>query len=183
MAQAFLSIGSNLGDRVALLRETVRRLTTSEGIRVVEASRLYETEPWESEPGRVPGRGEWFLNCVVAIQTTLGPASLLERVQAIETALGRTRDLTQTPEARRFAGRTVDIDILLYDHEVISTPDELHIPHLLMHERGFVLRALADLAPELEHPTLYRTIRELAAELEDAHEVVLAEFPPEWFEQ
>jgi 2-amino-4-hydroxy-6-hydroxymethyldihydropteridine diphosphokinase len=183
MPQVFLSIGSNLGDRVALLRDAVRRLTACEGIRVVEASRLYETEPWESEPGRVPGRGEWFLNCVVAVDTTLPPASLLQRVQAIEAALGRVRDLTQTPEARRFAARTVDIDILLYDHEVISTPDDLHIPHLLMHERGFVLRALADLAPDLQHPTLYRTIRELAADLEDPHQVILAELPPEWFEQ
>jgi 2-amino-4-hydroxy-6-hydroxymethyldihydropteridine diphosphokinase len=183
MPYVFLSIGSNLGDRVAVLREAIHRLTASEGVRVVEASRLYETEPWESEPGRVLERGQWFLNCVVAIQTTLNPESLLERVQSIESTLGRTRDLTQTPEARRFAARTVDIDILLYDREVISTPDELHVPHLLMHERGFVLRPLADLAPELEHPTLYRTIRQLADELDDPHQVVLAEFPPEWFEQ
>jgi 2-amino-4-hydroxy-6-hydroxymethyldihydropteridine diphosphokinase len=183
MAQVFLSIGSNLGDRIGLLREALDRLAASEGIRLVETSRLYETEPWESEPGRVPERGQWFLNCVVAIETTLSPASLLEQVQSIEFALGRTRDLTQTPEARRFAARTVDIDILLYDFEVVSSPDELHIPHLLMHERGFVLRPLADLAPELEHPTLYRTIRELADELDDPHQVVLAEFPPEWFER
>jgi 2-amino-4-hydroxy-6-hydroxymethyldihydropteridine diphosphokinase len=183
MADVFLSVGSNLGDRIGLLRDALHRLMTSEGVRVLRTSRLYETEPWESEPGRVPERGEWFLNCVVAVETTLTPASLLERVQSIESALGRTRDLTQTPEARRFAARTVDIDILLYDHDVISTPDELHVPHLLMHERAFVLRPLADLAPELEHPTLYRTIRELAAELEDPHQVVLAEFPPEWFEQ
>ena len=107
---------------------------------------------------------------------------VLERVQQIETALGRTRDPGPTPEARRFARRTLDIDILLYDDWVISLPDDLHIPHLLMHERGFVLRPLADVAPALEHPTLYRTMRELAAEIEDTHEVILAELPPEWFE-
>lgn len=182
MSQVFLSIGSNLGDRLALMREAVRRLIASEGIRVVEASRLYETEPWEREPGRPDDRGDWFLNCVIAVETTLPPRALLERVQAIEAALGRTRDPRQTPEERRFVLRPLDIDILLYENQVISVSDDLHIPHLHLHERGFVLRPLADLAPELEHPTFYRTIRELAKELEDTHEVRAADFPAEWFE-
>ena len=183
MSQAFLSIGSNLGERLQLLRDAMRRLIASGDIRVVETSRLYETEPWEREPGQPPDRGDWFLNCVIAIETTLSPPALLERVQAIERALGRTRDPGQTPEAQRFLPRPLDIDILLYEDQVISVSDDLHIPHLLLHERGFVLRPLADLAPQLEHPTLYRTIRELVAELEDAHEVKVADFPPEWFER
>jgi len=112
--RAFLSIGSNLGNRLELLREAVRGLIAAGDIRLVEASRLYETEPWEAKPGRLPDRSDWFLNCVVAIETTLPPRTLLERVQAVETALGRTRPPGQTPEARRFSPRPLDIDILLY---------------------------------------------------------------------
>ena len=183
MGLVFVSIGSNLGDRLGLLREAVRRLAAAGDIRVVEASRLYETEPWEGVPGQLPDRSDWFLNCVVAIETTLAPRALLERVQAIETVLGRTREPGQTPEAERFVPRPLDIDILLYENQIISVSDDLHIPHLLMHERAFVLRPLADLAPELVHPTLYRTIRELVEELEDTHEVRIADVPSEWFER
>jgi 2-amino-4-hydroxy-6-hydroxymethyldihydropteridine diphosphokinase len=147
---------------------------------VVEASRLYETEPWEGEPGGLSERAGWFLNCAVAIETTLPPAGLLERSQEIEAALGRARDPRQTPEAGRFAPRPLDIDILLYGDLVVSGPDDLQIPHLLMHERGFALRPLADLAPTLEHPTLYRTVRDLARDLDDRHEVRIAEVPPNW---
>jgi 2-amino-4-hydroxy-6-hydroxymethyldihydropteridine diphosphokinase len=179
----FVSIGSNLGDRVRLVREAVRRLGGAGDIRVVDTSRLYETEPWERPPGQVPDRSTWFLNCVVALETTLAPRDLLDRVQAIEAALGRTRDPGQTPEAQRFVPRALDIDILLYENQVISVADDLHIPHLLLHERAFVLRPLADLAPELEHPTLYRTIRQLVADLEDIHEVRVADLPPGWLEE
>src|SRR3989442_965063 len=159
MPRAFLSLGSNLGDRLALLREALERLARLEAVEIVGASPLYEAEPWESEPGRTRDETRWYLNCVVAVETTLPPRALLERVQAIETALGRTRP-SGTPEARRFAARTLDIDILLYGREVVSVPDDLHIPHLLLAERAFVLRPLADLAPDVEHPTLYRTIRD-----------------------
>ena len=183
MGLVFVSIGSNLGDRLGLVREAVRRLAAAGDIRVVEASRLYETEPWERVPGQLPDRSDWFLNCVVAIETTLAPRALLERVQAIETVLGRTREPGQTPEAERFVPRPLDIDILLYENQIISVSDDLHIPHLLMHERAFVLRPLADLAPALVHPTLYRTIRELFEELEDPHAVRIADVPPEWFER
>jgi 2-amino-4-hydroxy-6-hydroxymethyldihydropteridine diphosphokinase len=179
----FVSIGSNLGDRLGLVREAVRRLVGAGDIRVVQTSRLYETEPWERTPGQIPDRSDWFLNCVVALETTLPPRALLERMQAIETALGRTRDPGQTPEAERFAPRALDIDILLYENQVISVADDLHIPHLLMHERAFVLRPLADLAPELEHPTLYRTIGQLMTELEDAHEVRVVDLPRRWLEE
>lgn len=181
MTRVFLSIGSNLGDRLQLLRRAVGLLTATEGIRFLDASRLYETEPWERMPGQTGTRAAWFLNCVVALETTLSPASLLERVHEIENVLGRVRS-GASPEAARYEPRTLDIDILLYGEQVISAPDDLHVPHLLMHERGFVLRPLADLAPELEHPVLYQTVRELLAELEDDHQVVPAELPRRWFE-
>ena len=182
MARVFLSIGSNLGDRLECLRRAVAELRAIPEIRFVEASALYRTEPWEQQPGRRVDREHWFFNGVVAIETTLEPTTLLERLQGIERVLGRVRG-PGTPEDRRYEPRPLDIDILLYGDRVISGPDHLHIPHLLMHERRFVLRPLADLAPDLEHPVLYQTIRELLEALEDEHEVAISDLPPRWFER
>src|SRR5215813_3433458 len=147
MAKVFLSVGSNLGDRAALLRQAVTRLRSLPEVDFVDASPVYWTEPWERRPGESSqSRDTWFFNCVVAIETTLDPP------------------------------------LLLYDDRVISGHDHLHIPHLLMHERAFVLRPLADLAPELEHPVLYQTIRELLDSLADEHEVRRSDLPARWFE-
>lgn len=180
MARVFLSLGSNLGDRLALLRAAVARLRETTGIEDVAASPLYEAEPWESQPGRPAHEQTWYLNCAVSIETSLPPRALLDHLQRIEEGLGRTRP-PGTPEARRFAPRTVDIDILFYEDQVISVPDELQIPHLLLHERAFVLRPLADLAPDLVHPVLYRTVHDLLEELEDEHDVRRGDYPPAWF--
>jgi 2-amino-4-hydroxy-6-hydroxymethyldihydropteridine diphosphokinase len=181
MARVYLSLGSNLGDRLALLKAAIVGLRRSAGIRFIGASALYETEPWESEPGQFANQRPWHLNCAVVIETTLPPIELLERLQQIEAGLGRQRP-AGTPEAARFAARTLDIDILFYEDRVISVPDRLQVPHLLLHERAFVLRPLAELAPEIEHPTLYRTIRELLADLVDEHVVRRSEHPAHWFE-
>ena len=179
MARVFLSLGSNLGDRVALLRSAVARLREAD-VALVAASPLYESEPWEEEPGQTEIERPWFLNCVVAVETTLSPRALLARVQSIESDLGRARLPGLTPEARRFTPRTVDIDIIFYGDEVISAPDDLHVPHLLAAERGFVLRPLADIAPDFTHPTLYRPVRELLEELDDEHEVRRGAYPTDW---
>ena len=182
MPRAYLSLGSNLGDRLALLRAAVQQLQ-DHGLALVEASPLYESEPWEEEPGQTEAERKRYLNCVVAVDTGLGPRALLERLQAIETALGRERPAGLTPEAQRFTPRTVDIDIIFYGDEVISVPDDLHVPHLLAAERAFVLRPLADIAPEFTHPTLYRSVRELLAELTDEHEVRPGAYPLRWLEE
>ena len=182
MERVYLGIGSNAGDRLAMLRAAVRQLHETAEITVVTASRLYETEPWETQPGRTTGEHTWHLNCVVAVETTLEPRALLDRVHAIEAAMGRERG-GGTPEAQRFTPRTVDIDILFYGERVISVPEELHVPHLLVHERAFVLRPLAEVAPELQHPTLYRTVREMLAEVEDDHAVEAADYPAEWLRE
>jgi len=181
MTRVYLSLGSNLGDRLDFLRSAVRRLRESDEITVVDASPIYESEPWEEEPGRTERERRWYLNCVVAIDTALAPRALLGRLQTIEDTLGRARP-AGTPESRRFAPRTVDIDILFYGDEVISGPDDLHVPHLLLAERAFVLRPLADVAPDFEHPTLYTTIRELLGGLADEHTVRAGRFPARWFE-
>ncbi len=181
MARVYLSLGSNLGDRLAMLRAAITTLRRVGGVEFLGASRLYETEPWEGEPGQPLTRRQWYLNCAVVIDTRLSPVELLERLQEIEGGLGRERPAV-TPEAARFVPRPLDIDILLYEDRVISIPDRLHIPHLLLHERGFVLQPLAELAPELEHPTLYQTIRELLADLEDEHDVQRGDYPAHWFE-
>jgi 2-amino-4-hydroxy-6-hydroxymethyldihydropteridine diphosphokinase len=181
MARVFLSVGSNLGDRLDCLRRAVEQLRAMQDLRFLDASPLYRTEPWERQPGGSEDDSGWFFNCAVLIETELAPAELLTRLQAVEAALGRRR-LPGTPEAQRYEPRPLDIDILLYDDRVISGPEHLQIPHLLMHERRFVLRPLADLAPDLEHPVLYQTIRELLDVLEDEHEVRESDLPRRWFE-
>ncbi len=180
MPRVYLGLGSNLGDRLTALQSAVRRLQAMADVTVVTTSPLYESEPWEAQAGRTVGERAWYLNCVVAVETVLPPRTLLERLQSVEHALGRTRAPGATPEARRFAPHQIDIDILFYGDEVISTPDDLHIPHLLLAERAFVLRPLADLAPDLVHPTLYQTMRELLDELADDHDVRPGDYPRHW---
>lgn len=177
MARVFLSLGSNMGDRLEQLRRAIDLLKQLPRVRFLNASPLYETEPWDYPSGEVVDRAHWFLNCVVEVETSLPPQGLLTEVQAIEGRLGRVRQGTPA----HAEPRTMDIDILLYGDEVISAPDNLHIPHLFLHERRFVLRPLADLAPHLEHPVLYRTIHELLDELEDEHRVIASTLPDHWF--
>ncbi|HMD48664.1 MAG TPA: 2-amino-4-hydroxy-6-hydroxymethyldihydropteridine diphosphokinase, partial [Bryobacteraceae bacterium] len=128
MKTVYLSLGSNLGDREARLREAVARLDAAE-VQVLRRSPVYETEPQD-----VKDRG-WFLNAVIEAETELFPMQLLGRTQKIERELGRLRLKPGGP-------RTIDIDILLYGHAVVHTP-QLEIPHPRMTSRRFVLEPLA----------------------------------------
>jgi 2-amino-4-hydroxy-6-hydroxymethyldihydropteridine diphosphokinase len=141
----YLSLGSNIGDREANLRDAIARMPPS--VRVLRVSPIYETEPLD-----YTGQA-WFLNLVVEAETALSPTKLLSRVAAIERALGRSRTIPKGP-------RTIDIDILLYGDVVVGAA-KLQVPHPRMAARRFVLAPLADLAPDLRHPVTRQTVREM----------------------
>src|SRR5580692_3273563 len=150
MKTVYLGLGSNIGDRQAMLQTAVRALE-SPRLHILRLSPVYETEPMD-----VPGQA-WFLNMVAEAQTDLFPLQLLHRTAAIEAQLGRRRIAPKGP-------RTIDIDILLFGNAVV-TMAALEIPHPRFRERRFVLAPLADLSPDLRDPVTRRPIRELLAEL------------------
>ncbi len=146
MKTVYLSLGSNVGDRAANLRAAIEALPGA-GVKVLRVSPVYETEPVEYTAQA------WFLNLAVEAETELFPMQLLAQTSRIERKLGRVRTVPKGP-------RTIDIDILLYGNSVVQSA-RLQIPHPRMAERRFVLAPLADLAPDLQHPVLHKSLREL----------------------
>ena len=142
---AYLSLGSNIGDRESHLVNAIARLQACGTI--VRVSSFYETEPVEVT------EQAWFLNCAVAMETQQTPSQLMAAALKIEREMGRHR-------AQKKGPRTIDIDILLFGKTVLNSP-ELTIPHPAMHQRRFVLESLAEIAPEARHPALQKTIRDL----------------------
>jgi 2-amino-4-hydroxy-6-hydroxymethyldihydropteridine diphosphokinase len=157
---AYLSLGSNVGDREGCLREAVTRLAAAG--RVVAVSSFYETEPVEFT------RQPWFLNCALALETTQTPLQLMAAILRIEEEMGRRRVKKKGP-------RSIDIDILIFvsiaTEFTIMNSKELTIPHPAMHQRRFVLAPLAEIAPELLHPIFKKTIRELCDALPEGQAV------------
>jgi 2-amino-4-hydroxy-6-hydroxymethyldihydropteridine diphosphokinase len=157
----YLGIGTNHGDRRKNLAKAMALIEGKAG-RIIKSSSVYETEPWGFESPH------FFLNTVIKVETELSPLKLLEMVHIIEAELGRKRSRT------RYVSRVMDIDILFYDDEVISTK-ELVIPHPLIAERKFVLVPLTEVEPELVHPVSRKTIAELLSRCNDKSYVSMVE--------
>lgn len=161
MAIVYLSLGSNLGDRVGYLQQATSLLSAIPQIRIVSTSSFYETEPWQMESKN------WFVNAIVQISTALNPEELLRECHRIETQLGRKRDGN-----KNYADRTIDIDILFYDDLIINAPG-LTIPHKFFHKRAFLMVPMLEIAQDFVHPLFKKTIADLYDELENPEMVVL----------
>ena len=146
---AYLSLGSNVGDRFGQLQEAIRRLG-SVG-EVGRVSSFYETEPMEftDQP--------WFLNCAVELRTRYAPHDLMQALLAIEQEMGRIRNQPKGP-------RRIDIDLLLFNQEIVQQ-DEVTVPHPAMQERRFVLAPLAEIAPQVLHPIYKKNAAQLLSGL------------------
>jgi len=151
MTQAFISLGSNLGDRKKNILKAVEELGKVSGIQVRRMSRLYETKP----VGKTDQPD--FINAVVEVESALPADALLDGLQGIETRLGRVR-------TERWGPRTIDLDLLVFGEARIDT-DRLTVPHPRMKERRFVLEPLAELTPDLVLPGDDQTVRQRLAEL------------------
>lgn len=153
MERVFISIGSNLGDRVKNCRDAASALLTDPSTAVmVRGSSLYETEPWGDT-----GQGR-FVNRVVEIETRLPPFELLDFLKSIESRMGRKA-------GERWGPRLIDLDILFYGDRVVDE-EGLAIPHRHLAQRAFVLVPLAEIAPGFVHPVIKKSVAELAASAE-----------------
>lgn len=161
MAIVYLSLGSNKGDRIGYIQQATSLLGAAENVSVIRTSAFYETEPWNMNSDA------WFVNAVVEIKTSLSPKDLLVECQRIESQLGRKHS-----EAKGYEDRTIDIDILFYNKDIINE-ENITIPHKYLHLRAFILVPMLELNPDFEHPVLHKTISDLHSDLENPEMVFL----------
>jgi len=152
MSYVYLSLGSNLGNRKQYIQKAIKALGKTIG-ELTKCSSFYETVP-----DGFPSENN-FLNVAAVFETSLQPAEILQHTEQIEKQLGRT----EKSHDRQYADRCIDIDILMYDDQVINTP-RLTIPHPMMHKRTFVLEPLNEIAPDILHPILKENIETLLQE-------------------
>lgn len=153
-AEAYIGLGSNIEPRARYIERAINALSGHKRIEVVRVSSVYQTAAIGGPEGQPD-----FLNAVARINTSLEPEGLLDVLQAIERELGRKRTTVWGP-------RTIDLDILLYGEEIIST-DRLMVPHPLMHERRFVMQGLAEIAPDVVHPIIQMSAQTILENLGD----------------
>ena len=157
MSLAYISFGSNLGNRLKNIKRGLQLVSRNRSITITKKSSLYETEPVGYE-----NQG-WFLNGVIEIETFVLPHKLLSLIKKVERIMGRKRRI-------RWGPREIDLDILLYNQRCVDTPG-LIIPHPRMHERAFVLVPLVEITPRVIHPIFKKNARQLLAKLADSKSV------------
>lgn len=162
MAIVYLSLGSNLGDRVGYIQQATGLLAANPDINIVATSSFYESEPWQMDSDK------WFVNAMMQITTTLLPEELLDECKRIEAFLGRKFDGV----SEKYTDRNIDIDIIFYDNSMVKT-DRLTIPHPLFHHRAFMLVPMLEIAEDFVHPLFNKTVEQLYDELENPESVFL----------
>lgn len=153
MAEVFLSLGSNLGDRLGYISSAIKEIQNLKEIRIIKFSSIYKTQPWGNE------QQNEFLNTVLKIYTKLKPAELLRKLKTIEKILGRKNN-------GKWESREIDIDILFYDDLIINSED-LIVPHPEIPNRKFVLVPFTEVEPNFVHPILKKSILDLLKTTKD----------------
>jgi 2-amino-4-hydroxy-6-hydroxymethyldihydropteridine diphosphokinase len=161
--KAYIGLGSNFGDRLGYVQQAMQFLKDIQGLTVLECSSLYEAEPTGE------GYTEWFVNAVASVETSLSPEELMEVCHDIEV---RLTNLANIEAKKRGSSRIIDLDILFYGEEVMETKS-LHIPHPRLHKRAFALVPLLEIAPEIRHPGLDKSVAQLHEELEEPEQIFL----------
>ena len=156
---AYISVGSNIGNRLENCRNGLQSLSETGGSRILAQSRIYTTEPVDYEDQ------DWFINMMVKFETSHGPFELLDQIEVIQQAAGRVKDPI------RFGPRILALDIILYDDRIIDS-ERLVVPHPRMHKRRFVLKPICDIDPTIRHPVLKQEMQVLLNQLGEEEQKV-----------